>query len=334
MSAQREPNRTRRAALSALAGACFAPLGAAAQSPSAGAYPDRPVRMVVPFSVGGGTDVVARIVARSLSERLGQPVVVDNRAGAGSTLGTGAVAKSAPDGHTLLFASASHAFSPTVYRKLAYSQDDFAAIAVVNTTPLMLVAHPSVPAKDLQAFVALLKANPGRFNFGSSGKGTTLHMAAELFNTMAGVSAVHVPYKGEAPAMTDLLGGQVQYMVNQASSVVSHVRSGRLVGLGVTTPRRLATITEVPTIAEAGVPGFAAYGWNVILAPRDTPRDVVALLNRQINAVIASRDVKERFDELGLAVLDPTTPESATAFVAAETAKWAPIIRAAGVQED
>lgn len=329
-----EPDQGRRAALSALGLLGLAPIGALAQSAAGGAYPDRPVRLIVPFSVGGGTDVVARIVARSLSDRIGQPVVVENRAGAGSTLGTGAVAKSAADGYTLLFASASHAFSPTVYRKLSYSQDDFAAIAVVNTTPLMLVAHPSVPAKDLRAFVALLKGSPGKYNFGSSGKGTTLHMAAELFNTMAGVSAVHVPYKGEAPAMTDLLGGQVHYMVNQASSVVSHVRSGRLVGLGVTTPKRLATVAEVPTIAEAGVPGFAAYGWNVILAPRDTPREVIALLNRQVNAVIASREVKERFDELGLAVLDPSTPDSAAAFVSAETAKWAPIIRAAGVQED
>lgn len=329
-----EPNHGRRAALSALSTLGLLPIAAAAQSASGSAYPDRPIRLVVPFSVGGGTDVVARIVAKSLSDRIGQPVVVENRAGAGSTLGTGAVAKSAADGYTLLFASASHAFSPTVYRKLPYSQEDFAAIAVVNTTPLMLVAHPSVPAKDLKTFVSLLKASPGKYNFGSSGKGTTLHMAAELFNTMAGVSAVHVPYKGEAPAMTDLLGGQVQYMVNQASSVVAHVRSGRLVGLGVTTPKRLATIAEVPTIAEAGVPGFAAYGWNVILAPREAPREVVALLNRQINAVIASREVRERFDELGLAVLDPSTPDSATAFVAAETAKWAPIIRAAGVQED
>jgi tripartite-type tricarboxylate transporter receptor subunit TctC len=299
-----------------------------------GAYPDKPIRLVVPFSVGGGTDVVARVVAKALSDRLGQPIIVENRAGAGSTIGTGQVAKSAADGYTLLFASASHAFSPTVYRKLAYSQDDFAAIAVVNTTPLLLAAHPSVPAKNLREFLALLKANPGKFNYGSSGKGTTLHMAAELFNTMAGVDVVHVPYKGEAPAMTDLLGGQIAFMVNQASSVVPLIKSGKLNGLGVTTPKRLATAPEIPTIAEAGVPGFAAYGWNVILAPKGTPREVITLLNRQINAVIASPEVKAKFDELGLDVLDPTTPDSATAFVAAETAKWAPIIRAAGVQED
>jgi tripartite-type tricarboxylate transporter receptor subunit TctC len=299
-----------------------------------GTYPDKPIRLVVPFSVGGGTDVVARVVAKALSDRLGQPIIVENRAGAGSTIGTGQVAKSPADGYTLLFASASHAFSPTVYRKLAYSQDDFAAIAVVNTTPLLLAAHPSVPAKNLREFLALLKANPGKYNYGSSGKGTTLHMAAELFNTMAGVDVVHVPYKGEAPAMTDLLGGQIAFMVNQASSVVPLIKSGKLVGMGVTTPKRLATAPEIPTIAEAGVPGFAAYGWNVILAPKGTPREVITLLNRQINAVIASPEVKAKFDELGLDVLDPTTPESATAFVAAETAKWAPIIRAAGVQED
>jgi tripartite-type tricarboxylate transporter receptor subunit TctC len=299
-----------------------------------GAYPDRPIRLVVPFSVGGGTDVVARIVAKALADRLGQPVVVENRAGAGSTLGTGQVARAPADGYTLLFASASHAFSPTVYRRLSYSQDDFAAIAVVNTTPLLLAAHPSVPARTLREFVALLKANPGKYDYGTSGKGTTLHMAAELFRTMAGVDAVHVPYKGEAPAMADLLGGQIAFMVNQASSVVPHLRSGRLIGLGVTTPKRLAMIPDVPTIAEAGVPGFAAYGWNVILAPRGTPAEIVSTLNRQINAVIALPEVRRSFDELGLDVLDPTTPESAAAFVASETAKWAPIIRAAGVQED
>lgn len=299
-----------------------------------GAYPDHSIRMVLPFSAGGGTDVVGRIVAKALSERLKVPVVVDNRAGAGSTLGTDIVAKSPPDGYTLLFASAAHSFSPTVYTNLPYSQDDFVAISVVNVTPLMLTIHPSVPAKDLKSFIALLKANPGKYYFASSGQGTTLHIAAEHFINAAGIQAVHVPYKGEAPAMNDLVGGHVSFMVGQASTAVPYVKTGKLVGLGVTTPKRLASIPEVPTLSEAGLPGFAAYGWNVMLAPKGTPRPIVDRLNKEINAVIATPEIQKQFAELGLDVLDPTTPEQAAAFVAAETNKWAPIIRAAGVKGD
>jgi tripartite-type tricarboxylate transporter receptor subunit TctC len=295
-----------------------------------GTYPDRPIRIVLPFSAGGGTDAVGRIVAKALSERLKQQVIIDNRAGAGSTIGTDIVAKAAPDGYTLLFASAAHSFSPTVYSKLPYSQDDFAAIAIVNITPLMLTVNPSVPARDLKSFIALLEANPGKYTFASSGQGTTLHIAAEHFITTAGVKVVHVPYKGEAPAMTDLVGGQVSFMVGQASTAVPYVKSGRLIGIGLTTPKRMASIQEMPTLSEAGLPGFAAYGWNAVLAPKGTPRAIIERLNREINAVIASPDVQARFAELGLDVLEPTTPESAAAFITAETNKWAPVIRAAG----
>ena len=322
-----------RSALPRLAAAFVAAVLATAVAAQP-AYPDRSIRMVLPFSAGGGTDAVGRIVAKALSERLKQSVVIDNRAGGGSTIGTDIVAKSAPDGYTLLFASAAHSFSPTVYPKLPYSQDDFVAISVVNITPLMLTVHPSVPAKDLRSFITLLKDNPGKYDFGSSGQGTTLHIAAEHFVMSAGVKAVHVPYKGEAPAMTDLLAGRVAFMVGQASTAVPHVKAGKLVGLGVTTPKRLASIPEVPTIAEAGLAGFSAYGWNVILAPKGTPRPIVDRLNREINAVIASPEVQRSFAELGLDVLDPTTPEQAAAFVEAETKKWAPVIRAAGVKGD
>jgi tripartite-type tricarboxylate transporter receptor subunit TctC len=298
-----------------------------------GTYPDHPIRMVLPFSAGGGTDAVGRIVAKGLSDRLKQQVIVDNRAGAGATIGTDIVAKSPPDGYTLLFASASHSFSPSVYAKLPYSQDDFAAIAIVNITPLMVTINPTVvPSRDLKSFIALLKANPGKYNYASSGQGTTLHIGAEHFNTTAGVNVVHVPYKGEAPAMTDLLSGQVAYMVGQASTAVPYLKTGKLVGLGVTTPKRLASIPEVPTVAEAALPGFSAYGWNVIFAPKGTPRPIVERLNREINAVIASPEVQAKFAELGLDVLDPSTPEGAAAFVTAETVKWAPVIKAAGVK--
>lgn len=299
-----------------------------------GAYPDHPIRMVLPFSAGGGTDAVGRIVAKALSDRLKQQVIIDNRAGAGSTIGTDIVAKAPSDGYTLLFASAAHSFSPTVYSKLPYAQDDFTAIAIVNVTPLMLTVNPSVPAKDLKSFIALLKASPGKYTYGSSGRGTTLHIAAEHFINAAGVQVVHVPYKGEAPAMTDLLSGQIHFMVGQASTAVPHVKGGKLVGLGLTTPKRMASISEVPTLSEAGLRGFAAYGWNAILAPKGTSRAVIERLNREINAVIAQPDVQARFAELGLDVLEPTTPESAAVFITAETNKWAPVIRAAGIKGD
>ncbi len=298
-----------------------------------GTYPDRPIKMILPFSAGGGTDVVGRIVAKGLSDRLGQQVVVENRAGAGSTIGTAAVAAAPPDGYTLLFASAAHSYSPTVYSNLPYKPDDFIAVAVVNTTPLMVTVNPSkVPARDLKSFIALLKANPGKFNYGSSGNGTTLHIGAEYFNTQAGVNVVHVPYKGEAPGMKDLLSGEIAYMVNQASSSVPYLKSGQLVALGVTTPKRVPSLPDVPTVSEAALPGFAGYGWNAILVPKGTPRTVVDKLNREINAVIASPEVQQKFTELGLGNVDPTTPEAATAFIAAETTKWAPVIKAAGIK--
>ncbi len=295
-------------------------------------YPDRPIRLIVPFSAGGGTDVVARGVAKVLTDRLKQPVVVENRVGAGSTIGTEVVAKAEPNGYTLLFASAAHSFSPTVYAKLPYSQDDFAAIAIVNSTPLMLAVNPSMGVKDLPSFIALLKANPGKYNYASSGVGTTLHIAAEHFIRAAGIKAMHIPYKGEAPAMTDLLGGQVSFMVGQASTAVPYVKTGRLIGLGVTTPKRLSSGPAVPTIAEGGLSGFTAYGWNAVLAPKGTPRAVIDRLNRELNAAIAGAEIQKTFADLGLDLVDPTTPESASAFITAETGKWAPVIQAAGIK--
>ncbi len=320
----------RRNLLAGLAGLAVATaLPVAAQ----GTYPDRPIKMIVPFSAGGGTDAVGRIVAKGMSDRLGQQVVVDNRAGAGSTIGTAVVAAAPPDGYTLLFASASHSYSPTVYSKLPYKPDDFIAVAIINTTPLMVTVNPTkIPARDLQSFIALLKANPGKYNYGSSGTGTTLHIGAEYFNTQAGVDVVHVPYKGEAPGMKDLLSGEIAYMVNQASSSAPYLKSGQLVGLGVTTPKRVPSIPDVPTVAEAGIPGFAGYGWNAILVPKGTPRAVVDRLNREINSVIASPEVQAKFMELGLGNVDPTTPDAASAFIAAETVKWAPVIKAAGIK--
>lgn len=299
-----------------------------------GAYPERPIKMVVPFPAGGGTDVVARALAKSLGERLKQAVVVDNRAGAGSTIGTDVVARSANDGYTILFASAAYSFAPAVYPHLPYGPDDLTAVAVVNITPLMLTVHPSVPARDLRSFLALLKANPGKYNFASSGVGSTLHIAAEHFVREAGVIAQHVPYKGEAPAMNDLVSGHVAFMVGQASTAVPYVKSGKLLGLGVTTPKRLQSLPEVPTLSEAGMPGFSAYGWNAVLVPKGTPRAVIERLNREINAAIATPELQKTFAELGLERVDPVTAAGAASFIAGETSKWGPVIRAAGVKGD
>lgn len=303
-------------------------------APAQTAYPERAIRMIVPFSAGGGTDVVARAVARNLAERLKQPVVVDNKAGAGSTLGSDLVAKSAPDGYTLLFASAAYSYSPSVYQKLPYGPDDLIPVALVNSTPLMLAIHPSVPARDLGSFIKLLKDNPGRYSYASSGVGTTLHIAAAHFVRAAGVEAQHVPYKGEAPAMNDLLGGHVAFMVGQASSAVPYIRNGKLIGLGVTTPRKVPSIPEIPTLADAGLPRFTAYGWNAVLVPKGTPRSIIDRLNREVNAAVISPEVQKAFTELGLDALDPATPEGAAAFIAAETAKWAPVIRDSGIKGD
>jgi tripartite-type tricarboxylate transporter receptor subunit TctC len=299
-----------------------------------GTYPERSIKMVVPFSAGGGTDVVARTVAKRLSEQLKQPVLVDNRAGAGSTIGTDAVAKSPPDGYTMLFASAAYSFAPSVYRVLPYAPDDLVAVAVINSTPLMLTIHPSVPARDLRTFIQLLKANAGKYHYGSSGIGTTLHIAAEHFVNAAGITAQHVPYKGEAPAMTDLIGGQVTFMVGQASSAVPHLKTGKLIGLAVTTPTRVSTLPDIPTLAEAGLPGFSAYGWNAVLVPKGTPLAIAERLNKEINTAVASAEVQKAFADLGLDRLDPVSPDGASAFVAAETRKWAPVIRAAGIKPD
>ncbi|VTU23876.1 Argininosuccinate lyase [Variovorax sp. SRS16] len=311
-------------------------LGAAAVSPlsvfAEDNYPARPLRMVVPFSAGGGTDVVARALARTLSERLKQPVVIDNRAGAGSTIGTEAVARSPADGYTLLFASAAYSFAPAVYGNLPYRPEDLTAVAVVNSTPLMLTVNPSVPARDARAFIELLKTQPGRFSYASSGVGTTLHIAAEHFLRSAGVKAQHIPYKGEAPAMNDLLSGQVAFMVGQASSAVQYVKSGKLIGLGVTTPKRLASLPDMPTLAEAAIPGFSAYGWNAVLVPKGTPRAVIERLNREITAAVGSSQLQKTFDDLGLDRLEPMTPEGAAAFIVAETNKWRPVIQGAGIK--
>jgi tripartite-type tricarboxylate transporter receptor subunit TctC len=298
-------------------------------------YPTKPVRLIVPFPPGGGVDSVARILGQRLSEILGQSVVLDNRGGSGGTIAAEIAARSAPDGYTLFFGgSASHGITPHLYRKLQYDPvKDFAPIILIGSTPYILVIHPSLAATTVKELIALAKANPGKLNYASAGSGSTLHLSGELFKTMAEVDIVHVPYKGAAPALTDLLGGRVQMTFNPAAVVLPHIRNGRLRALGVTSARRTALAPELPTIAEAGVPGYEASGWYGVLAPAATPRAIVQRLNREIGSMIEEKEFRGRLATVGV---DPAggSPGQFAAYIASELAKWGKVVRAAGAKID
>ena len=298
-------------------------------------YPTKPVRLIVPFPPGGGVDSVARILGQRLSETLGQNVVLDNRGGSGGTIAAETAARSAPDGHTLFFGvSASHGMTPHLYRKLPYDPvKDFAPIVLIGSTPYILVVHPSVAATTVKELIALAKANPGKLNYASAGSGSTLHLTGELFKTMAEVDIVHVPYKGAAPALTDLLGGRVQMTFNPAAVGLPHIKNGRLRALGVTSAKRTTLAPDLPTIAEAGVPGYQASGWYGVLAPASTPRAIVQRLNGVIGSMIEEREFRGRLGAVGV---DPAggSPERFTAFIASELAKWGKVVRAAGAKLD
>lgn len=303
----------------------------AASTAGAEDYPRQPVRMIVPFAAGGGTDVLARIVAAGLSERLKAQVVVENRGGAGSVVGTDVVAKAAPDGYTLLYTSVAAAINPAVYRKLPYSPGDLVPVAMAGNAPLVLALHPSVPAKDLKELIALLKSNPKRYDYGSSGNGTTLHVAAELFRSMANVEVVHVPYRGAAPAMTDLVGGRIAFVFDQVSTAAPFIQGGQLRGIAVTTRKRSAILPDVPTMAEAGLPGYEAYTWNVVLVPRGTPPAIIERLNKELGVVMKDANLRKRYAELGAEASDHLSPAESARFVVAETEKWTAIAKSAGI---
>lgn len=293
-------------------------------------YPRQPIRMIVPFTAGGGTDFFARTIAAGLSERLGQQIIVENRVGSGSVIGTDAVAKAAPDGYTILSTSVAYAINPALYKKLPYGPDDLVPVAMVGNAPLVLALTPSVPANDLKELIALLKASPGKYNFGSSGVGAVVHMAAELFKSMAGVDIVHVPYRGAGPALTDLLAGRVSLVFDQISSVASHIGTGALKGIAVTSKTRSKLLPDVPTLDEAGLPGYEAYTWNLVLVPRGTPKAVVDKLNAELAAILRSPQLQARYGELGAEAPAPMSAEETARLVASETKKWAEIVRATG----
>jgi len=280
------------------------------------AYPDKAIRLIVPFPAGGATDFMARSLAQKLSERLGQPIVVDNRGGAGGTIGAEAVASAPPDGYTLLFSTMGVlAINPSLYDKLRYDPvKDFAPVSLTHATANLLVVHPSVPAKDVKELIALAKAKPGTLTFGSSGNGTSSHLSGELFKSMAGIDITHVPYKGTGPALTDLLTGRISMMIDTVSVHVENVNAGKLRALGVTSAKRTPSLPNVPTIAEAGLPGFDVSIWLGVLAPAKTPPDVVARLNSEIRKVMAEPEMKAQLLKAGI---DPmtSTPDEFTATI-------------------
>ena len=310
--------------------ACLPAVEGSAQS---GRFPDRPIKMVVGFSAGGGTDVVARILAQRMTESLGQTVVVENRPGASGMIAIEAVMKSAPDGYTLMMGTqTTFAVAPTLYRKTWLDPSrDLAGIAMAGISPLVLVVHPAVPAHSVKDVIAMAQAKPGAINYGSGGLGTTPHMTGELFQSVAGIRMAHVAYRGEAPAINDLLGGQIPLMFANLSAVIGNVRAGQLRALGVTSVGRAAAAPDIPTIAEAALPGFEAATWFALVAPAGTPRDVLARLNAEVRRALAQGDVKQRFADLGMTAED-STPDGLDAYIKAEIAKWTRVIKDADIK--
>ena len=298
------------------------------------AYPSRPLRMILPFPPGGGTDILGRLIAERLSAALGQPVVTENRGGAGGNVGAEAAARAAPDGYTIVLVAPSLAISPTLYAKLNYDPvRDFAPITLVATVPNVIVTHPSLNAASLRDFIAVAKAKPEGLNFGSGGAGTSNHLAGELFNIVAGVKLVHIPYKGVNLAMQDVLSGNVHFVVIGIPAAVPHIRSGKLRALAVIAPARSAALPDVPTAAEAGLPDFDVTTWYGILAPAGTPRPIVSQLNQALVKIMHSPELKERLAASGT---EPrtSTPEEFAAYIRQEIAKWGDVVRKANLKAD
>jgi tripartite-type tricarboxylate transporter receptor subunit TctC len=296
-------------------------------------YPSRPVRLIVGYAAGGLTDTTARVIGQWLSDRFGQPFLIENRAGAGTNIATEVVVKAPPDGHTLLLATSANAINATLYDKLNFNFiREMAPVASIVDGPHVMEVHPSVPANTVPEFIAYAKANRGKINMASAGIGSPPHVAGELFKMMTGISLIHVPYRGSAPALSDLIGGQVQVMFDPVASSIEHIRSGKLRALAATTSKRLYVLPDIPTVADF-LPGFEASSWQGICAPRNTPVEIVDKLNKEINAGLSDPKLKARLVDLGGIAL-PGSPSEFGKFIADETEKWGKVVKFAGIKAD
>ncbi|MBM3384419.1 MAG: tripartite tricarboxylate transporter substrate binding protein [Betaproteobacteria bacterium] len=297
-------------------------------------YPSRPIKLIVPFPPGGATDIVGRLMAQKLQEALGQPVVVENKAGAGSNIGSEQVAKAAPDGYTLLLGTIANATNMSIYKIMPYDTlRDFAPVTQTMAAPSVLVVTNALPANNLKELIALAKVQPGKLSFASSGAGGSPHLAGELLKLRAGIDLIHVPYKGAAPALVDVVSGVVSMGFKTALSAIPHMQSGKLKPLAVAATRRLAQIPNVPTMAEAGLPDFEVSSWNGVLAPARTPPEVIARLNQELVRILATQDVKDRFAAQAAEPVG-STPEQFRAYIRSEIDKWAQVVRASGAKID
>ncbi|MBI2735373.1 MAG: tripartite tricarboxylate transporter substrate binding protein [Rhodospirillales bacterium] len=315
---------------SALAGALFTAVPAFAQG-----WPSRPIRYVVPFAAGAGVlDIMARIVAQHLGEKIGQQVVVDNKPGAGGNVGAEIVAKAAPDGYTMLMANTALTVAPYLYARMTFDPlTDLVPVTMVNSAPLMLVVHPSLPVTSVKEFLAYAKANPGKLNYGSGGIGTTPFLATELLKSMTGINAVHVPYKGGAPALADLVAGQIAFMIENVPGTLPMVKDGKLRALAITSRKRSPLAPDLPTIAEAGVPDYEMAGWNGIFLPKGTPDEIAGKLHAALTAVLRAKPVEEQMAALGAEAIGNRQATFA-AFVKSESVRWGVIIREKGIKPE
>jgi tripartite-type tricarboxylate transporter receptor subunit TctC len=322
---------TRRDFLGATAaGLVVAGMGGAASAQSA--YPAKPIRLIVPYPPGGSTDIAARVVGEQISQSLGERFVVDNRPGAGGNIGMQLAATSDPDGYTVVVGTTAHAINMTLFKDLSYDTvKDFEPIALLTEVPLILVVNPAVKAQTVEELIALAKQEPGSLDVASSGNGQSTHLAAELFNAMAGVKMTHVPYKGSAPAITDVVAGHVQLMFDTVMSALPHVQAGKLRALAVTSAKRAPVVPDVPTIAEAALPGYEAIAWNGLFAPVGTPSAIIDQLNAETVKAVQSDKVKEQFASMG-ATARPTTPDEFASYVRNEVTKWAKVVNESGAR--
>ena len=295
-------------------------------------YPNKPIKFVVGFAPGGATDVIGRLMAKKIGDALGQPIIIENRAGGSSNIGAEVVARAVPDGYTFYVCAITSAINVSLFPKLAFDfARDFEPVALFANVPNILVVHPSVPAKTVKELIDYARAQPGKLSYASSGAGTSIHLSGELFKMLAKVDMVHIPYKGSAPAMTDMIGGQVQVMFDNMPSALPHVKAGKLRALAVTSAQRSPSAPEVPTMGEAGVAGFDVQSWFGLVAPKGTPKDIIARLNAESVKALATADIKERFMELG-AVPGPMSPEAFGDYIRSEIIRWSEVVKVSGAK--